>query len=293
MPDTSPPARPVLRGIFDARFILAVLLLVLTFGCAHTTQHEAATQPDDAVNALLDEDYEATMKNYPTWASMLGDRRYDTELTDNSPKVAKRRAIPRDAARAKAISTEGLSDAAKTNLQLFIWEQEESVESAKYRSEWTPISQMGGPHTSFPQLANRITFTTEKHHEDYVTRIGKIAGSLENTLNHLKAGLAAEHTPPKIVMAGVMGQMKAKPKPLIAKIQRRTRSTSPLRNGMPMIRLRRKLGRLSKMRFCQPCKSFDYLETTTSRDAGTTAAKDGPGGMEFYNTASSTTPRCL
>ena len=32
---------------------LAVLLFVLTFGCAHTTQHEAATHPDDAVNALL------------------------------------------------------------------------------------------------------------------------------------------------------------------------------------------------------------------------------------------------
>ena len=143
------------------RYSFLAALFVFTFGCAHGHHHAPATHPDDAVNALLDEDYEATMKKYPTWASMLGDRRYDAELTDNSAEgIAKRRAATKDILkRAKAISSESLSDAAKTNLQLFIWEQEESVESAKYRSEWTPISQMGGPHTSFPQLPNRITFT--------------------------------------------------------------------------------------------------------------------------------------
>ena len=266
---------------------LATLLLVFTFGCAHGPNPAPTTHPDDAVNSLLDEDYEATMKKYPTWASMLGDRRYDTELTDNSPEgIAKRRAATKEMlARAKAISTEGLSDAAKTNLQLFIWEQEESIESAQYRSEWTPISQMGGPHTSFPQLANRITFTTEKHHEDYVIRIGKIAGSLENTLNHLKAGLAAGHTPPKIVMAGVMGQMASQTKasysedpsthPLYKPFKKRD-ANDPLAVKARAIIKDQILPAMQKL--------SDYLEKTYIPGCReTTAAKDGPGGMEFYN----------
>ena len=41
---------------------LAALMFGFTLGCAHGQHHAPATHPDDVVNALLDEDYEATMK---------------------------------------------------------------------------------------------------------------------------------------------------------------------------------------------------------------------------------------
>ena len=40
-----------------------------------------------ALVALLDEHWDAMMKRFPSWASELGDRRFDTELFDPSPEA--------------------------------------------------------------------------------------------------------------------------------------------------------------------------------------------------------------
>lgn len=195
---------------------LCCLLMILLNACAHAPAPapcpvEEPSDPDAAVNSLLDEDYAFKMRSYPVWASMLGDRRYDAELTDNSPAAIEARlvAIKDRLERAKAVDPSGLTDTGRTNLDLLTYELSKSVKGAAFHSEQTPITQMGGPHTSLPQLPDRLTFSTEKHLEDYALRLQKIPASIDQTIAHMKAGMAAGNVPPSVVMKGVIAQMDA------------------------------------------------------------------------------------
>ena len=182
--------------------------------CAHTAPTAPSSDPDAAINALLDEDIEFTMKSYPTWASMLGDRRYDRELTDNSPTAIEARleSIQSRLERAKAIDPQTLSDAGQTNHALLIYELQNAIESAAFHQEQIPLTQMGGPHTSLPQLPDRMTFTSDAQLEDYLARLSKVSAFLDQTIAHMKAGLEANNTPPRVVMEGVKEQLEAQTK---------------------------------------------------------------------------------
>ncbi len=197
-----------------SRATIGCLLMTTLFACGHAPVRPEAEDPDLAVNALLDADYEFTMRTFPIWATKQGDRRYDGEIRDNSPQGMRARLTARKALleRAEAIDAATLTDTGRTNLELLIYELKKSVKAAAFHPEYIPITQMGGPHTSLPQLPTRITFTTEAQFEDYVTRLGKIPGHLDQTMANMRAGLAAKHTPPKVVMAGVMAQFQAQTK---------------------------------------------------------------------------------
>ena len=192
------------------KYTLACIAMAVLCACAHVPAGPGAEPDRDAaVNALLDEDYAFKMRTYPVWASTIGDRRFDAELTDNSPAAIEARlgAISERLERARAVDPAGLTEVGRTNLDLLVYELEKSVKGAAFKSEQIPITQMGGPHTWLPQLPDRLSFTTEKHLEDYALRLEKIPASLDQTLAHMRAGMAAGNVPPKVVMAGVMVQM--------------------------------------------------------------------------------------
>ena len=262
--------------------------LVVVVGCTHVSASApTTTQTKDAsINALLTEDYEATLKAYPVWASMRGDRRFDSELSDKSPEgISQKLVNVRDRLeRAKAIDGATLSSEGRINLELLIWELEERLVSAQFHPEWTPITQMNGPHTSLPQLPDRIRFTTEKHVQDYVLRLSKIEGYLDQTIENLKSGLKGNHTPPKVVMAGVMAQMASQTKasfsedptthPLYKPLAKRSEDDPLAQKARGIIhdQILPTMQRLS-----------DFMEKTyIPACRPTIAAKDGPGGMDYY-----------
>ena len=241
---------------------------------------------DDAVNTLLSEDYEAILRRYPTWASMRGERRFDALLADNTPEgiLKDLNGIRDRLERARVIRKTELSSEAQTNLELLIWELEEELVAAQFHPEWMPITQMGGPHTNLSQLPTRIRFTSEQHLRDYLLRLREIPGYLGQTLRNLQMGLKEGYVPPRVVMKGVMDQMESQTKlsflsapsshPLYQPFANRDNDDNMATQARLVIRdeIIPAFQRLSS-----------YLKTTyipACRD--TIAAKDGPGGLEFY-----------
>ena len=186
-------------------FVTAVLSSALYL--AH-----AEPQPQDAqVYQLLDEDYEFQMRTRPIWASLRGDRRFDAELPDLSPSSLRRQhqETKTRLRRAEALTKTHLSDRARVDLELLIYELNQSTKEASFKPEQRPITQLWGPHTQLPQLPDRLTFTRRQHLEDYLSRLEKIPIFLRQTIAQMKRGMAAKHVPPKVVMSDVIAQIEA------------------------------------------------------------------------------------
>jgi len=179
-------------------------LLLLAMAAAAPAQGNADAQ----VLRLLEEDYEAQMRRWPTWATERGDRRYDDRLADLGDEA--RAAWIADAGARQdalaAIDRSALSPARRMDLKLLEYELALRIEAEKFPPAQLAVSQLDGPQVSLPQLPSRATFTTRAQLEAYVARLEQVPRYLDQTIVNLKAGLAAGRTPPRVTMGAAAAQ---------------------------------------------------------------------------------------
>ncbi|MCO5165371.1 MAG: DUF885 domain-containing protein [Planctomycetes bacterium] len=170
-----------------------------------------ATTPDDRLLALLEEDHDALMARYPTWASVRGDRRFDDRLTDPSPE-AEAAWLAACAARleaARAVDLEALAPANRVSAELLLHELERRLAAGRFREWLTPLTQVNGPQQSLPQLPERLSFTTRADREAWAARLEAIPGHLAQVVANMRRGLEDGVTPPRLVLARAAEQCRA------------------------------------------------------------------------------------
>lgn len=194
----------------SALFALAVLLAPAP-AMTSAAERSAPTAPatdDAAVLALLEDDLMAQRRADPVGASTRGDRRFDALLPDVSP--GGNEAWLADArtrlAKTQAVDPARLSPMRRTERAMLIDALETRIESARFRTWEMAVTQLNGPQYELPQLPQSLTFTTDKHIEDYVSRLEKVAGYIDDTTAALRVGLARGFTPPRVVMGTVASQ---------------------------------------------------------------------------------------
>src|SRR3954467_15353915 len=75
-------------------FVVAVTLWIALCSVAIGQEPTKASVASDKANAMFDEYWEFTLREYPDFATLFGDRRYDDRLRDESAQaVAKRKAF--------------------------------------------------------------------------------------------------------------------------------------------------------------------------------------------------------
>ncbi|MCK6459229.1 MAG: DUF885 domain-containing protein [Planctomycetes bacterium] len=191
------------------RFLLpspAALICLLLLGAP-----ARAGDADGKVLALLAEDLEEQMRRHPTWASERGDRRFDDLLTDESPE-AMRDAVEHARLRLEAlgaIDRTALSPAVATHAALLEHVLRERIGWAAFHPEQTPVTQLGGPQRDLPEMPAQLSFTTDKHFADYISRLDKVPAYLDQITANMRAGLAAGRTPPRVTMGAAAEQALA------------------------------------------------------------------------------------
>lgn len=191
------------------RPLLLAPALVALAGLARA--QEVPVPPADRLHALLEEDHEALMTRYPTWASVRGDRRFDDRLTDPSPE-AEAAWLAASAARlaaARALDRAALSPDDLVNAELLVHELERRLAAGRFREWLTPLTQVGGPQQSLPQLPERLSFTTTAHREAWAARLEAIPGHLAQVVANLRRGLQEGITPPRLTLARAAEQCRA------------------------------------------------------------------------------------
>ncbi len=174
------------------RFLIVALCIfsLLNFSVvAQENQNPNRTGATKQLYALFDADWEYNLKESPTSASFLGDKRYNDRWDDKSFAAIERRQKRRAETlfNLKKINRRELSAFDRLNYDLFAKNLSEAVEGEKFKSYLTPITQQGGIQTA-DDLANFIQFETIKDYEDWIARMNAFPVYLDQTLALMAEG---------------------------------------------------------------------------------------------------------
>jgi uncharacterized protein (DUF885 family) len=160
------------------------------------------------LHALFASEWDYTMEQAPTWASELGDRRWNDRWPDVSlAAIQQRHDHAHDAlTRLEKIDRRKLSPLDQLNFDLFAKEQETSREEHQYRWHLVPLNQREGIQTA-DELADALRFETVKDYEDWIARLRTIPIYLDQTIALMREGIRERMVQPKITMQRVPGQI--------------------------------------------------------------------------------------
>lgn len=206
---------PLLRSFSRALpgTFVALSLAAVAPGCAGAAPAPAAAPSNEATRALyalFEESWQEDLRESPTWASSVGDRRYDDRWDDVSLEaIARREAGDRARlARLRRIPRAALSPGDALSYDLFERKLVTAIEGQRFRLHLFPINQRVGIQTA-DEIADQIPFETTKHYEDWNTRLSRFGTYADQTVELLAEAIRAGMTHPRIVMQRVVGQLDA------------------------------------------------------------------------------------
>ncbi|MHC4975140.1 MAG: DUF885 domain-containing protein [Planctomycetota bacterium] len=193
--------------------ILALVLLLASSTTAFSSEkpdlsRSLPSDPNEALDALLDEDLDAGAWFNPMGATGRGDHRFDDRLPDISPEGIQRRYedITSRLRRLRELDIPSLDETRALNAQLLQYELSDAIRRMRYREYRMPINQLNGPHIGLPSFAQRLSLHTDEHREMYITRLGQVPAYLDQTIENMREGLADGFTPPRVTMGQVPSQ---------------------------------------------------------------------------------------
>ncbi|MGH9362536.1 MAG: DUF885 domain-containing protein [Thermoanaerobaculia bacterium] len=202
-----------LRPIFATLLLLPIAALAAPNG-TNTATGAAATPAADlesrrqALSRLLDEHWEYVLRTSPEFASILGDKRWNDQVSDLSQEALDRdlEETRKFLARFEAIDTTGFPDQEALNKELMVRQMRERLDNVRFHNWRMPVNQMGGIHLEAAQFPSLLSFETVKDYEDWIARLRKLPKMFDDTVAHMRAGMAEGLMPPKFLLEKVAAQ---------------------------------------------------------------------------------------
>lgn len=163
------------------------------------------------LNRLFNDIWQDKLKHQPEYATYLGDKRYDDQLSDLSPQAVNE-SLARGRAfieRLSAIDTAGLPQQEQLSAELMLRSLIEDQESAPFKEWEMSVNQYEGIHIDLPQLASHTSFDNADDYDHYIARLSKVPVAFSQTMTNLQSGLDDHRTPPQFLMEKALDQTKA------------------------------------------------------------------------------------
>ncbi len=204
-----------MKSIVSAMLAAALLLI----GCSDRPQH-AATEPrtedpSAELHQLFDEHFERTLEMNPTYATFIGDDRYNDRLANStSPDyLAASRALDREfLERLETIERDALGYQDRISYDLFRINREQSLESYRFPSHLQPLNQFYSLTSSFVQLGSGSgvhPFRTVKDYDDFLSRADDFAINIDQIIANMREGMRKGVVQPRILMEKLVPQLES------------------------------------------------------------------------------------
>ena len=191
----------------------ALLALPAQLPAQLTASSAATASPDDrtkALHAIFHDYWEQTLKRQPEFASSLGNKRYNDQVSDYSVKAINDwLAVEQDMLlKIAAIDPAGLSDQDQVSRELLIRDLTENQDGAEFKSWEMPVNQMGGIYATYPQLVAQLSFTTSKDYDDWIARLRAIPHAFDQVTSNMSIGIDDKRVPPKFLLEKALANVQ-------------------------------------------------------------------------------------
>ena len=185
------------------RTLLAALLMLPVVPAA-------ASSADARLERFLEGEWQRTLEDNPTWASSLGDRRWNDRWPDLSLEAiaARHDADVAALARLDAIDARALAPPGRLDLEMYRRVLDERIESHRYRRHLVPFNQRGGPHNAYDTV-ERLRLASVQDYEDWLARVRAVGRLVDQNLALLAAGLEAGIVQPRIITERIAAQLES------------------------------------------------------------------------------------
>jgi uncharacterized protein (DUF885 family) len=185
-----------------------MLTLVMAAAAAPATAAEPAPGAGQRLHELFEAEWERGLRENPTWASYLGDRRFDDRWPDLSPQARDRsHAADRAVLEAlAAIPADGLAEADRLNRDLFGRLYREEIDAFEWGLQYLPMTQRRGIQTAH-QVAEVLPFGTLRDYENWIARLEGAGAYVDQTIALMRAGLERGLVQPCIIMERIPPQI--------------------------------------------------------------------------------------
>ncbi|MGO9323453.1 MAG: DUF885 domain-containing protein [Terracidiphilus sp.] len=163
-----------------------------------------------ALNDLFHDYWEDQLKTDPELASLIGDPRYNDQISDYSvaaynDELAR---VQRFELRLAAIDPTGFTDQEKTSQELLLRTFDMDQEAADFKEWEMPVNQMDGIYATYPRLVASLSFNTVKDYDDWIARLHAIPHTFDQVTTNMSIGMDDHRVPPKYLLQKTLDQVK-------------------------------------------------------------------------------------
>ncbi|MEZ4265688.1 MAG: DUF885 domain-containing protein [Myxococcota bacterium] len=177
-------------------------------GAAAGPGAQAAAAPE-GLAALAESWWQALMERSPTWATAVGDRRFDARLPDLSD--ASRKAftarVEKLLADTRALNPAGLDTSARVTRDTLISTLERELDAQACRPWLWDVDQLTGPQVWLPQLPGYHSIRSEGDTTTLIARYRAIPAFLAAHRAQLERGLTEGFAAPRLIVERVISQL--------------------------------------------------------------------------------------
>jgi uncharacterized protein (DUF885 family) len=178
---------------------------------AQAAATDSVAERSKALSALFAQIWEDGLKHSPEFASSIGDKRYDDQLTDYSIQEVNA-ALARGRGyiqKLSEIDTTGLPEQEKLSAELMLRSLIDDQEGAKFKEWEMPVNQFNGFHTDLPQIVNRLQFDSVRDYDNYIARLQKVPTAFSQIMTNMELGVDDGRMPPQYLLEKVLVQTQA------------------------------------------------------------------------------------
>ncbi|MDB4856828.1 DUF885 domain-containing protein [Gammaproteobacteria bacterium] len=200
---------------FNKKTNLSIFLIFFISACQIDSNVNLG---DDLQKQVIDENivfekylsnqWEQNLKDRPIFASLLGNKSFNQDITSNSIQefVKNKAKLQKDLINLNRFNYEKLNSDNKLNYKLKRISLNNSIEAAEYPSYYMSLNQRGGVQ-SYYETGDRLVYESKQDYEDWLIRLSKYADNIANTKTNIEEGLKKGYTQPQLVTSQVILQI--------------------------------------------------------------------------------------
>lgn len=168
------------------------------------------TDKNKRLQKYLTDYWEFILKHNPTFATYIGDHRYNDALEDLSEEsiAAQTEYFKNLLDKTEKIDEILLSKENKLNRHLLTNTLNNHIRMIQFKMHYIPLDHLQGLHIDFPQIIEFHPFKTLKDFENYIARLKAFSLQTDQVIHLLQRGITCKITAFKKIMEHVVKQVK-------------------------------------------------------------------------------------